>query len=84
MTWFRDALATRSGEDFAVADVARLEALNGAPTATYATAIRQGGLANGAVIGVLGVHFDWQAQAQTVVDGVRLTPTQWPGRGCCC
>ncbi|MFN3321788.1 MAG: methyl-accepting chemotaxis protein, partial [Allorhizobium sp.] len=64
------------GDDFAVADIARLEALNGAPTATYATAIRQGGLANGAVIGVLGVHFDWQAQAQTVVDGVRLTPDE--------
>ncbi|WP_292136883.1 MASE1 domain-containing protein [Brevundimonas sp.] len=29
-----------------------------------------------AVIGVLGVHFDWQAQAQTVVDGVRLTPDE--------
>ena len=62
MAWFRDALATKSGDDFAVADIARLEALNGAPTATYATAIRQGGLANGAVIGVLGVHFDWQAR----------------------
>lgn len=76
MAWFRDALATKSGDDFAVADIARLEALNGAPTATYATAIRQGGLANGAAIGVLGVHFDWQAQAQTVVDGVRLTPDE--------
>jgi len=62
MAWFRDALATKSGDDFAVADIARLEALNGAPTATYATAIRQGGLATGAVIGVLGVHFDWQAR----------------------
>ena len=62
--------------DLPLDEIARLEALNGAPTATYATAIRQGGLANGAVIGVLGVHFDWQAQAQTVVDGVRLTPDE--------
>lgn len=76
MSWFRDAMATKSGDDFAVADIARLEALNGAPTATYATAIRKGGLAKGAVIGVLGIHFDWQSQAQTVVDGVRLTPDE--------
>lgn len=76
MSWFKDALATKSGDDFAVADVVRLEALNHAPVATYATAIREGGLSNGRVIGVLGIHFDWQAQAQTVVDGVRLTPEE--------
>jgi hypothetical protein len=76
MSWFRDAMATKSGDDFAVADVTRLEMLNGAPTATYATAIRKGGVADGAVIGVLGIHFDWQTQAQTVVDGVRLTPEE--------
>ena len=76
MSWFRDSMATKSGDDFAVADIARLEALNGAPVATYATAIRAGGLSNGAVIGVLGIHFDWQSQAQTVVDGVRLTPEE--------
>lgn len=76
MAWFRDAMATKSGDDFAVADIARLAGLKGAPTATYATAIRAGGLANGAVIGVLGIHFDWESQAQTVVDGVRLTPEE--------
>jgi len=74
--WFRDAMATASGDDFAVADIERVSALADAPVATYATAIREGGRANGAVIGALGVHFDWKSQAQTVVDGVRLTPEE--------
>jgi len=28
------------------------------------------------VTGVIVVHFDWTPQAQTVVDGVRLTPEE--------
>ncbi|MBL8837849.1 MAG: methyl-accepting chemotaxis protein [Alphaproteobacteria bacterium] len=71
-TWFADAMATRSGDDFAVADITTCAALDGAPVATYATAIREGGAANGKVVGVLAVHFDWGPQAQAVVDGVRL------------
>jgi len=71
--WFKDALKTKSGDDFAVCDIERVKALNDAPVATYATAIREGGQAHGRVLGVLGVHFDWKPQAQAVVDGVRLT-----------
>jgi hypothetical protein len=72
-SWFKSALRTASGEEFTVADVATVPALNNAPVATYAAAIREGGETHGKVIGVLGIHFDWQPQAQAVVDGVRLT-----------
>lgn len=71
--WFRDAMATRSGDDFAVADIAINDALDRSQVATYATAIRAGGEANGPVIGALGVFFDWASQSQAVVDSVRLT-----------
>lgn len=74
--WFRKAMATRSGEDFAVVDVAANALLGGAPTATYSTAVRAGGRSDGEVTGVIAVHFDWGPQAQTVVDGVRLTPEE--------
>ncbi|MEW5727191.1 MAG: methyl-accepting chemotaxis protein [Pseudomonadota bacterium] len=70
--WFRDAMATRDGGDYAVADVAVNAALGGAPVATYATAIREGGEAAGRPIGALGIFFDWQPQADSVVKGVRL------------
>lgn len=71
-TWFRDALATRSGGDFVVGDVTRVRALDDRPAAIYATAIRQDGAADGAVTGVLGIFFDWEPQAAAVVKGVRL------------
>jgi hypothetical protein len=40
--------------------------------ATYATAIREGGRADGRPLGVLGIFFDWRPQAEAVVRGVRL------------
>ena len=71
--WFRSALATASGSDYAVANIASCAALDGALVATYAAAVREDGLEHGRVIGVLGIHFDWAPQAEAVVRGVRLT-----------
>jgi hypothetical protein len=71
-SWFIDAMAGKSGDDFAAANVALCAALGGAPVATYAAAVREGGAADGRIQGVLGIHFDWGAQADAVVKGVRL------------
>ncbi len=71
--WFRDARATASGSDYAVANIAACAALEGALVATYAAAVREGGSEHGRVIGVLGIHFDWTPQAEAVVRGVRLS-----------
>ena len=71
--WFKRAMATRSGDEFVACDIERVAALGGAPVATYATAIRQNGEADGRPLGVLGIHFDWRPQARAVVEGVRLT-----------
>ncbi len=75
-SWFRQALASASGDDYAVADVMACPALEGAPVATYAAAVRAGGQANGQPIGVLGIHFDWGPQARAVIEGVRLSPAE--------
>jgi hypothetical protein len=72
--WFKDALATRSGDDYAVAEVAAEPLLRNAPVATFATAVREGGEPDGKPIGVLGVHFDWAPQAESIIRGVRLAP----------
>ena len=71
--WFRNAMALTSGDDFVVADVAANPVLDGAASATYATAIRKGGAANGRPLGVLGIFFDWAPQAAAVVEGVALS-----------
>ena len=69
-------MATRDGSEFAVADVDTNRALGDAQVVPYATAIRSGGNKNGAVLGVLGIFFDWQPQAQDVVTGVRLSSNE--------
>lgn len=72
-SWFRDAMATNDGTSFAVADIRSEPALDDAVTAVYSTAIRVGGETDGEILGVLGIFFDWNAQAQAIVDGIRLT-----------
>ncbi len=74
--WFKDALATKSGDEYAVANIAPCAALQGAPVATYAAAVREGGESGGKPLGVLAAHFDWAPQAKAVVEGVRLTPEE--------
>ncbi len=75
-SWFRQARASISGDDYAVAEVMPCAALDRAPVATYAAAIRIDGRPEGRTLGVLAVHFDWQPQARAVIDGVRLSPDE--------
>ncbi len=70
--WFRQAMATRDGGEFAVADISVNDRLDNKLVATYATAIRHGGEANGQPIGALGVFFDWQPQSQGIIDSMRI------------
>jgi hypothetical protein len=72
-SWFQKARQLASGNDFAVADITTEPLLKGAQVATYATGVREGGDAGGKLLGVLGVHFDWQPQAMAVAQGVRLS-----------
>lgn len=74
--WFQDAMATADGGAFAVADIAHNATLGGATVATYATAIRADGEADGAPLGALGIFFDWETQAQAIVEGIRLAPEE--------
>ncbi len=74
--WFRQALATQDGTEFAVSDVSLCAPLANRSVATYAATIREGGETQAKPVGVLGIFFDWQAQSQAVVDGVRLSPEE--------
>jgi len=74
--WFLDAVATASGDHYAAQDIEVARLLASQQVATYSTAVREGGRANGKVIGALGIFFDWGAQAAAVVNAVRLTPQE--------
>lgn len=71
-SWFRDARNLRSGDEYVAGDVERQPLLGNAQVATYCASVREGGKANGRAIGVLAIHFDWEAQARAIVEGVRV------------
>jgi hypothetical protein len=71
--WFKAALATRSGSEYAAINVVRAPLLGDAVAATYSAAVRANGEATGAAIGAIGIFFDWTSQADAVVGGVRLS-----------
>lgn len=73
--WFRAAIATSSGDDYAALDVHQHDGLD-ATVATYATAVRQDGAVDGAPVGALGIFFDWAPQARAIVEGVRLSAAE--------
>jgi hypothetical protein len=80
--WFKAAVNTRSGEDYACAEVGRSGALGNSAVATYATAIRENGHAHSRPVGVLAVFFDWEPQASAVVKSVRLSDEEWSRTRC--
>jgi hypothetical protein len=80
--WFKAAMKTTSGADYAACDVESLALMSHAQVATYSTAIREGGRANGRVLGALVIFFDWTPQSDAVVKGVRLSEEEWTRTRC--
>jgi Methyl-accepting chemotaxis protein (MCP) signalling domain len=70
--WFREARGLRSGDDYVASDIECQPLLGNAQVATYCASVRADGKANGKPIGVLAIHFDWEAQARAIVQGVRV------------
>ncbi|MCJ2132328.1 methyl-accepting chemotaxis protein [Methylobacterium sp. E-045] len=72
--WFRKAAGLPDGDAYVAADVACQPRLGGAQVATYCASVRDGGRGRARPIGVLAVHFDWEPQARSIVEGVRVAP----------
>ncbi len=76
--WFRKAIATASGDDYVVDDIATDPAHRDAPVALYAAAVRENGAIDGPPVGALGVFFDWGAQSHTIVrDEPTFSDEEW-------
>ncbi len=75
-SWFSPSRRLSSGDDFHAEDVTTEPLLDGRQVATYTTAVRAGAATHGKPIGVLAIHFDWEPQARTIVEGVRLSETE--------
>lgn len=71
--WFQSALQTRSGREFGFQSVHRSPLVNNQLSLIYSCAVRQGGDATGEIIGVLGIVFNWERFANTIVSEVCLS-----------
>ncbi len=73
--WFQQASATPSGDHYAVDEVRQSRSQDGRQVLIYATAVREGGLTHGRILGALGIYFDWELQGRTIVsDEIALSP----------
>jgi hypothetical protein len=67
VSWFKKAMATASGDQYVVNDISH-DSLHGDKlVAVYAATVRKEGRKDGKILGVLGVMFDWEDQAKTIV-----------------
>jgi len=68
LAWVRKAFATTSGDQYVVDDIYADCLHENKMVAVYATAVRTSGKVDGAVVGALGVYFDWDEQAKIIVE----------------
>jgi hypothetical protein len=81
--WFRSAAKTRSGEEFGFQSAHCPPLVNGQPVLIYSCGVRERGIASGKLIGVLGIVFNWEALAQTIMKSVPLTAAEKKLTRCC-
>ncbi len=75
-TWFSKAMSTKIGNTFVTEAPHRNPLVNDEPTIIYSTAVRQGGKPDGTPIGVLGVLFNWEVLAQSIVKRTPLSANE--------
>lgn len=67
LPWFKNAIATRSGDEYCVDEIHPCPMHNNSLASVYAATVRKNGELNGEVLGVLGVYFDWENQSRVIV-----------------
>ena len=81
--WFRSALETRSGEEFGFQSVHESRLVGGERVLIYSCCVRTGGDVHGQPLGVLGIVFNWDALAQTIVQNTPLGAAEKAGTRVC-
>jgi hypothetical protein len=74
--WFRSAMATRNGEAFGFQSVHASSLVGGRRVLVYSAGVRSNGDVNGALLGVLGIVFNWDSLAQTLMENTPLLPEE--------
>lgn len=70
--WFTSAISTRSGDEYGFQTAHGSELARGAPSLIYSCTVREGGHANGEVLGVLGILFNWASLAEPILQNLPI------------
>lgn len=81
--WFRSAASTTNGDQYGFETAHRSKLVDGKSVLAYSCGVRKGGQADGELLGVLGILFDWEAFAQTIVDQTPIASEEKEKTRCC-
>lgn len=74
--WFRQARDSRSGDEFGFESAHRSPLVDGQSVLVYSCGVRAGGQSDGELLGVLGILFNWEGLAQSIVENVPLAESE--------
>lgn len=74
--WFGSSIASSSGDDYGFQSAHLSELVNGQPSLIYSCSVRRNGDANGAVLGVLGIVFNWLGLAQPILEEMPIRASE--------
>ncbi len=81
--WFRSAKQTSHGDEYGFETAHHSDLVNGHSVLGYSCGVREGGQARGKLLGVLGIFFNWEEFAQTIMDQSPLSDTEKNNTLCC-
>lgn len=81
--WFLEAKQTRSGDEYGFETAHRSNLVNGHSVLAYSCGVRKDGHADGQLLGVLGILFNWEEFAQAIMQQTPLSDAERTRTRCC-
>ena len=81
--WFRSAKQTRTGDEYGFETAHNSDLVNDNSVVGYSCGVRKNGRCNGELIGVLGIFFNWEEFAQSIMAQTPLSESEKTTTRCC-
>ncbi|WP_146575049.1 methyl-accepting chemotaxis protein [Botrimarina hoheduenensis] len=81
-SWFLEAMHSRSGDEYGFQTAHHSPLVDGESVLVYSCGVREGGSSTGKLLGALGILFNWEGLAQTIVENVPLSPKEREATRC--
>ena len=81
--WFRQAVSSRSGDEFGFQPVHMPDLVNRKAVLAYSCGVRKDGESRGPLVGALGILFNWDALAYGIIEQTSITHEEWKNSRVC-